>query len=239
MDIYYLRELAVILRDLITPIASIGMVILAIWVAIRKGLFSEVLKKPNESETPRPVVYGDGNIINLQPSEFQQRLTYDVNKFDEYHQQSISQSRISFWFSLLFASIGFVIIATSVFTYSEKAGYLGIVAGTIIDVVSALFFYQSNKARQLMSEFFDKLRSDRNHEESLKLCETIDNTHMRNALKLRLSLFFSGLADSEQISLQLLRLSTAADPATPSHTAVALATRDREEANAPQDPKAA
>ena len=81
---------------------------------------------------------------DLRPSELQERLTYDVNKFDEYHQQSISQSRISFWFSLFFASIGFTIIATSVFTYSEKAGYLGIVAGTIIDVVSALFFCQSN-----------------------------------------------------------------------------------------------
>jgi hypothetical protein len=35
--------------------------------------------------------------------------------------------------------------------------------------VSALFFVQSNRARNLMTAFFDKLRQDRSLEEALRL----------------------------------------------------------------------
>ena len=90
----------------------------------------------------------------------------------EYHAQGLSQSRVSFWFSLVFASLGFAIIALSVGIFLQRVdnpnvGWLEtagkpvftLVAGTVIDAVSALFFVQSNKARQLMTEFFDKLRS--------------------------------------------------------------------------------
>ena len=88
----------------------------------------------------------------------------------EYHAQGLSQSRISFWFSLVFASLGFAIIAFSIVLFTQQSGdtwsgagkpLFALVAGTIIDAVSALFFVQSNKARQLMTEFFDKLRTDR------------------------------------------------------------------------------
>jgi hypothetical protein len=70
----------------------------------------------------------------------------------EYHEQGISQYRISFWFSLVFASIGFAIIALSVAIFlqgtngkdgwAESAGkpIFTLVAGTVIDAVAALFF---------------------------------------------------------------------------------------------------
>lgn len=205
----YLDEFAFIVKELVLPSLSVGMVVIATYVAYRRNLFSDLRKKDSSDETRAPVIYGDGNVIHFTPSDLQKQLAYDPSKFDEYHRQSISQSRISFWFSMFFASMGFLIIATSVFTYSDKSGYLGVVAGTIIDVVSALFFYQSNKARQLMSEFFDRLRSDRKLEESLKLCESIDEPLMRNALKVRLSLFFSGLEAGDSVATEIIRLSSA------------------------------
>ncbi len=205
----YLNEFAFILKELVLPILSVGMVIATMYVAYRRNLFGALKKKDASDETRAPVIYGDGNVIHFAPSDLQKQLAYDPTKFDEYHRQSISQSRISFWFSMFFASMGFLIIATSVFTYSDKSGYLGIVAGTIIDVVSALFFYQSNKARQLMSEFFDRLRSDRKLEESLKLCESINDPLMRNALKVRLSLFFSGLEAGDSVATEIIRLPAA------------------------------
>ena len=88
----------------------------------------------------------------------------------EYHAQGIAQSKISFWFSLVFAALGFGVIVSGLLALqadkeiSKQAGsFIDMLAGTIIDSVPALFFVQSNKARQLMSEFFDKLRIDRNH----------------------------------------------------------------------------
>ncbi|BCT67320.1 hypothetical protein [Nitrosospira sp. NRS527] len=205
MNRYDIQWIAFIVREVVAPLFALIMTVFMAVIAYRKGLFREITKKPEIHEAPHPAVA-------ITPSELQRQLTYDVNKFDDYHQQSINQSRISFWFSLAFASIGFILIATSVFAYSDKSGYLGVVAGTIIDVVSGLFFYQSHKARQLMSDFFDKLRSDRKLEESLKLCETIDSAQMRNALKLKLSLFFSGLDNTDQIALEILRLTNTPVP---------------------------
>lgn len=104
----------------------------------------------------------------------------------EYHAQGLSQSRVSFWFSLVFASLGFAIIALSIvlFIQNDQDGAMlqktakpafTLVAGTIIDSVAALFFVQSNKARQLMVDFFDKLRVDRKLDEALSLLSTIDD----------------------------------------------------------------
>ena len=205
--IYNLTQAAFIVKDLVLPILSVGMAVVATYVAFKRNLFGPLKKKDIQDEVKGTVIYGDGNVVTVAPSDLQKQLAYDPTKFDEYHRQSISQSRISFWFSMFFASMGFLIIATSVFTYSDKSGYLGIVAGTIIDVVSALFFYQSNKSRQLMSEFFDRLRSDRKLEESLKLCDSINDALMKNALKVRLSLFFSGLEASDSVVTEIIRLS--------------------------------
>ena len=200
-----LEYFSYIFKNLVVPIFTVIMLIFTFWIAWKKGLLSEKKKTHEEIEKKATFIRGEGNVINITPSEMQ-KLAYDPDKFDEYHQQSIGQARISFWFSLIFASVGFLIIATSIFTYSDKTGYIGIIAGTIIDAVSALFFMQSNKARILMSEFFDKLRQDRKLEESLNLCQSIDDEFLRNALKVKLSLFFSGLEDSYNTASEIIRI---------------------------------
>jgi hypothetical protein len=60
-----------------------------------------------------------------------------------------------------------------------------------IDAVAALFFVQSNKARQLMTEFFDKLRTDRRLDESLKLADAISDPFVASRLKALLALHFA------------------------------------------------
>ena len=77
-------------------------------------------------------------------------------------------------------------------------------AGTVIDAVSALFFVQSNKARQLMSEFFDKLRVDRKLEESLRLCNDIHNPDLRNRLRTLIALNFSDVKPREELLSSIL-----------------------------------
>jgi hypothetical protein len=121
----------------------------------------------------------------------------------EYHAQGLAQSRISFWFSLTFASIGFAVIALAVGIFLQGtpagSGWLDsagkpiftLISGTVIDAVAALFFVQSNKARQLMTEFFDKLRTDRKLDESLKLTEAIADPAVSSSLKALLALHFA------------------------------------------------
>jgi hypothetical protein len=126
----------------------------------------------------------------------------------EYHSQGLAQSRISFWFSLVFAAIGFFVIVLSVGlfitqgqqpdpTTSLHKPTFALVAGTIIDAVAALFFVQSNRARQLMTEFFDKLRIDRKLDEALRLANEIIDQKVQASLKAVLALSFADVKSAE------------------------------------------
>jgi hypothetical protein len=138
----------------------------------------------------------------------------------EYHAQGLSQSRVSFWFSLTFASLGFAMIALAVGVFLQRidnpnAGWLEtagkplftLIAGTVIDAVSALFFVQSNKARQLMTEFFDKLRVDRKLDEALRLMSEIPDPTIASRIKGIVALTFSEVAiDNSILSAMLSKL---------------------------------
>jgi hypothetical protein len=135
----------------------------------------------------------------------------------EYHAQGLSQSRVSFWFSLTFASLGFAIIALSVGIFLQRldnpsAGWLDtagkpiftLIAGTVIDAVSALFFVQSNKARQLMTEFFDKLRVDRKLDEALRLMSEIPDPVIASRLKGIVALTFAEVQTDNAVLTAML-----------------------------------
>ncbi|MBB3914132.1 TRADD-N-associated membrane domain-containing protein [Rhizobium fabae] len=129
----------------------------------------------------------------------------------EYHAQGLSQSKISFWFSLIFASLGFAIIALSIGLFLQNTGsgeswidtaakpIFTLVAGAIIDAVAALFFVQSNKARELMVEFFDKLRNDRKLDEALALMSDIDDVQIAAKSKSLISLSFAGVSVDKNV----------------------------------------
>jgi hypothetical protein len=74
-----------------------------------------------------------------------------------------------------------------------------LVSGTVIDAVAALFFVQSNRARQLMTEFFDKLRIDRKLEESLRLANEIGDARIQASLKAVLSLSFADVDSTREL----------------------------------------
>lgn len=127
-----------------------------------------------------------------------------VNQLIQYHANSLAQSQLSFRFSIAAATAGFAIIAIGVgqlyFVKDSSQGpILTLVAGTIIDAVAALFFTQSNQARKSMTEFFDKLRLDRQFNESLRLCESIRDPLMQSQIKSKLCLYFAGIREPQSL----------------------------------------
>jgi len=70
----------------------------------------------------------------------------------EYHAQGIAQSKISFWFSLVFATLGFAVIVSGLLAFqsdkdfSKQAGsFVPIIAGTIIDASQVCFSFSRTK----------------------------------------------------------------------------------------------
>ena len=140
-------------------------------------------------------------------SDDTEAVPFETEQLALYYGQILSQSKISFWFSLVFASLGFVVIIISVFLYSSNSTGTTIAqfaAGTIMDAVAALFFVQSRNAQKSMGEFFDKLRRDRNHLESRKLCSSIETKVARDALKIQLSLHYAEVPNSSDVSKKII-----------------------------------
>jgi len=135
----------------------------------------------------------DGNKIVIPPGKLAggiNSINFENEHLSNYYLQVLYQSKISFWFSLIFASLGFLIIILSIFLYKEGSfdkSILSLVSGLLIDAVSALFFVQSNKAQKAMGDFFEKLRIDKNNLEARRVCELIENKHLRDITKVQLA----------------------------------------------------
>lgn len=132
----------------------------------------------------------------------------DYRLLRAYHELGLAQSRVSFWFSLVFASLGFALIAVSVVTaqtndLNRAATVVPIVAGAIVDAIAGLFFVQSNRARQLMAGFFDRLREDRRMQESIQVADTISDDDLRSRVKVVLALNLAGV-DTSRGQLEVL-----------------------------------
>jgi hypothetical protein len=117
---------------------------------------------------------------------------------EKYHAQGLAQSSISFWFGLLLAALGFAVILGAIaLAVNSRAAFnqqgratITLIAGTITEAVSILFFNQSNKARELMKDFFDKLRSDERMKEAMKLTKEISEINLRSGVQAVLALRF-------------------------------------------------
>ncbi len=126
--------------------------------------------------------------------------TEQIKQLITYHQNGLYQSRVSFWFSIGSACLGFLIILIGVLYIfigvQTTTSYVSIASGAVVDAVAALFFTQSNQARRLMTEFFDKLRVDRQFNEALRLCAAIEDKKLKSELQVQLSLFFAGIREN-------------------------------------------
>ncbi|MBB3190919.1 TRADD-N-associated membrane domain-containing protein [Halomonas cerina] len=130
-------------------------------------------------------------------------IPFEIEQLTNYYSQILTQSKISFWFSLVFASLGFAIIVVAAFLYTDGSGTATVaqfVAGVIMDAVAGLFFVQSRNAQESMAEFFDKLRSDRLHMESRRLVDNVSSETAKDALRLHLSLHYAGVSNAEGVA---------------------------------------
>jgi hypothetical protein len=202
-----MSELSNIVSVLVTGITVI-LAVLAIIGAMRAGVLTRLRL---------------GNLLEIQATPQARELAkkfseaaiggregvpFETEQLALYYGQTLAQSKISFWFSLIFASLGFVVIIVAVFLYtgaSAGATAAQFAAGVIMDSVAALFFVQSRNAQKSMGEFFDKLRRDRQELESRKLCESLESATARDALRIELSLHYAQVENSCEVAKTVIQ----------------------------------
>ena len=148
---------------------------------------------PNEGATYKDAIQEQAATITTP-----QKTTFETEQLANYYTQALTQARLSFYFSLVFASLGFAVIVTAVFMYTGNIGATAVqtIAGVIMESVASLFFVQSRRTQEAMGQFFDKLRRDRDSVESRKLCNEVADPQVRDALRVRLSLHHAGIDPS-------------------------------------------
>lgn len=192
--------------SLFTVFATMTGAAWAIFAAFRSGALKRLRLGSIEFEAADPeVVTRFRNAFETAGAD-RRSLPFEIEQLANYYAQVLGQAKISFWFSLVFASIGFVIIVLAAFVFQEAeiwATGLKLFAGLIVDGVAALFFVQSKQAQLSMAAFFEKLRSDRQFVEARAMCEEISSPEMRDKLKTVLVLHYSGL-DSSSLVKELI-----------------------------------
>lgn len=130
-------------------------------------------------------------------------IPFESQQLSKYYSQVLGQSSVSFWFSLIFASLGFAVIIAAALMYSEKttgSSIASFTAGVIVDAVAALFFVQSRESQKAMAEFFDKLRIDRERLESRRMVEMVSDALAKDAVRLQLALHLAGVPEGKVIA---------------------------------------
>ena len=194
------------IKDLVGAIGasvSVAIAFTAIVGAFKAGVLRKVRLGAFEIEASPKEVQVFREALELRGTERAKDIPFEIEQLTNYYSQILAQSKVSFWFSLIFASLGFAIIVVAAFLYTDGSGTATVaqfIAGIIMDAIAGLFFVQSHNAQKSMGEFFDKLRNDRLHMESRKLCDTVQNAAAQDALRVHLSLHYAGTANAESIA---------------------------------------
>ncbi|MGO6758812.1 hypothetical protein ACCS42_17185 [Rhizobium ruizarguesonis] len=182
--------------DLANQVFSIFAVAIAtitvayiVTLAIRSGFIRQVKIGPFEIE---------GHITRqeIERIETADDKPFEITALANYYNQALSRANVSFWFSLIFAAIGFGVIIFAFVTHNSADAIgtaIKVVSGTVIDAVSALFFVQTQNAQKSMSDFFEKLRLDRLNAEAREMIGEIENEERRDQLRAQLVIKYSGI----------------------------------------------
>ncbi|MFL6333494.1 MAG: TRADD-N-associated membrane domain-containing protein [Pyrinomonadaceae bacterium] len=194
------------LNDTFVPVLAIAGALLSVIGAFRAGIFKKIVLGPISFEASPKEVSEAKAIIEVvtTPTE---AIPFETEQLARYYAQVLAQSKISFWFSLVFASLGFFVIVSSALMYADSrlgSTVASFTAGVIMDAVAALFFVQSKNAQTSMSQFFDKLRRDRQQAESRKILESVSNDAAKDALRIQLALHYAEVEGSREIAKSIV-----------------------------------
>ncbi len=196
------------LSEIAAVVIGFVAVVFSIVASIRSGALKSIRLGSFEIHGAGKEIEQAREVIRTITEPGSHQVPYETEQLANYYAQVLGQSKTSFWFSLVFASIGFLIIVLAAFMHSDVESGSTIarfIAGGIVDAVAGLFFVQSKRAHESMAGFFDKLRRDRNHLEARKLCKSLESSEARDALGVRLALHYAEVNTPDAIAESIMK----------------------------------
>ena len=151
--------------------------------------FNQFLLKPidiealEESETQKTKESNLNTKDEVRGLGYQLHLDYHESIKRAYNNTIMQYSR-SFYFSLVFAVVGFGLIAYAlIFKIEANPNWPAVFVSAVIQSVPALFFYLSDRARRQMTHVFGDLRKDNEVSRAYELLDSIEDAQRRELLK--------------------------------------------------------
>lgn len=191
-----------------TIMVFLAFLIIVLFVIFMKKLNAEmnlreselknaIMKNAGSGEKDTQTESGNG-ILDGISEEVEENSLY---KFLElHHRQALQQSSVQFWFSIFAASIGFLFIIVVIGTSMGNEWYECVVKalpGTMIEVISALFFKQAYETRDRATSFFKELTYEKQVARSVAIASTIEDQEIKAAVQSKIALHIIGLKDEE------------------------------------------
>src|SRR6266851_8747766 len=99
-------------------VAVIG-VLASLIAAMRAGIVKKLVVGPFTLEGSSDEVAQARALIATVSAARGEHVPFETEQLARYYAQVLAQSKISFWFSLFFASLGFLVIVVSALMYSQ------------------------------------------------------------------------------------------------------------------------
>ncbi len=161
------------------------------------GVFANFIRWPFNQSLLKPIDMEELEKSKTQKAEGSDSSTKDETKglgyqlHLDYHESikraynnTIMQYSRSFYFSLVFAVVGFGLIAYAlIFKTDSNPNWPAVFVSAVIQSVPALFFYLSDRARRQMTQVFGDLRKDNEVSRAYELLDTIADVQRKELLK--------------------------------------------------------
>lgn len=143
--------------------------LVVILIFLLKKWYDDWMEKAETSEVEKDaqaLIGGRGQTKNAMAGELHVRSDQNVAELREYYTISKRQARISFSAAMLACVLGFVIYIVGILkSYNPESGSTiaySTIGGSIVEVVSGLFFWMYSKSLEQMNRYYDSLVQTQN-----------------------------------------------------------------------------
>ena len=147
---------------------SVVLALIVIVAAFRSGAITEVRFGSFAFKASSTATQEGQKFLESIKASAGSELPFETEQLAKYYGEVLAQSKTSFWFSLVFAVIGFLVIIVAAFTFSGKQD----------------------------STVWIQIK---------QMCESIEDPIAKDALKVQLSLYYSGIPDAAKVSESIVR----------------------------------
>lgn len=200
---------ATVLLGIIAALVALLFIVRSAREAMQSGDLKKLLDHPAAGGDTPLQTHGVETRGLAEASDPDDAIAAGHLRWCEYLALVSNQARTSFLFSLVFASLGFILLASVALFPAVNTGGSALVqlmTGIILVGASGLLFNRVRDTHRSICESLEKLKKRDRHLKSRELCESVGDEKTRDALRVQLALHYAGVSRALETTKAITRL---------------------------------